>query len=654
MAYMHTDWINRTLVLMALLILPAFGARGQSYSKKVHKLPEVQVIAKRKDYYSEDQKIMRLDSATLAQYKSNSLGELISIATPVHIKSYGAKGALAVPNFRGTSAQHTAVTWNGFPINTMTLGQCDLSLFPSEFADQVSLTHSAPASLYGSGTFGGAISMDNRVDWNKKQALSLSGQLGSWNNQRYGLEGAVGNKKVHYRLRGLYQEATNDFKYKDYHQFGQPIEKRRHNAVRNIGVMQNIFYKPTARSKFEAGLWYQYRNKELPDIMGVSGESHASQKDSVLRAYAGWKGVFDHSALQVRSAFFYHHQLYKEKENAGDDRYMIHSPITTKKWMNDLNYRYYLNNRMTLDLGLQYSHMQADVDAYPKPVGEYRAALIGAFKYKNKNLTANASVRQQLNSYNNPLPQFSLGANYRPVKNLFVRTHFSTKYRLPTLNDKYWQPGGNKDLKPEHGWSGEIALGYVMDHNRLQAQTKMELTAYQSNIHELIEWVPMEGASLWHPINTSHAQTTGLEASLNHTFRWNQLELNIRSLYNYTRAKNLNKNQPEVYGKQLRYTPYHTFKNQLNTAWRQYNLGTSVRYTGKRYSTMDNDPAGMLEDYFLIDLSVSRKMQMKNIHGSLRLSVKNLLDRQYQIIANYPMPGRAYYINLSVQLNQLF
>jgi len=658
--YMHIQILQpiyritpAAFILAVGLLFPTL-AGGQQFSKKVHNLPEVEVVAKRNQYYTEDQKITVLDSSLLDNHGSSDLGELLSVATPIYIKSYGAKGSVAVPNFRGSSAQQTSVNWNGFPINSMTLGQCDLSLSPAEFTDKLFITHSAPASLYGSGTFGGTLSMENTPRWDQPTLLSVSTELGSWNSQRYSMKGQAGNDRLQYRLSGVYQEAQNDFEYRDYNQYGQPLEKRRHNAVQNIGLMQNIFFRHTSRSQFEAGLWYQNRNKELPDIMGSTGQSYASQKDSSLRAYAGWKGVFDQSALQVRTALFYNHQLYKEKENLHDEQYMIYSPITTQKWMNELNYRHYLNQQITFDLGVQYSRLQADVDAYSKPAEEYKASVIGAFQYKRSNLTTNLSVRQQFNPHTNPAPQFSLGANYRPIEKLFLRGHFSTKYRMPTMNDKYWQPGGNKNLKPEHGWTAEVGAGYTLDYNSHRAHSTLEMTAYQSKIHDMIEWMPMDGSSFWHPVNTSRVRTRGLEASLSHILHWNNYRLRLLSLYNYTRAVNRNEKQPGLYGNQLRYTPVHTLKNNLFITRKNYTLGTSIRYAGERYTTADNAPSGRLDDYLLLDLFVSKNMQLNNLKGNIKFSIKNLMDNQYQIIANYPMPGRAFYIHLNIQMNQIF
>ena len=642
-------------VLIWLLVLLSSPSTAQQFSKKVHKVPEVHVTSHRNQYYVEDQKITLVDSAELRQYQAMELGEMIEATTPLHIRSYGAKGAISVPSFRGSTAQHTSVTWNGFPIRSMTLGQCDLSLTPASFTDKVQIRHSAPGSLYGSGTFGGAIALSNEADWDRKQSLGLTSELGSWESRRYGVQANLGNEKLHYRVKGFYQKARNDFEYRDYNQFGKPLKERQNNSVRNLGVMQNFYYHPTTRNRFEAGIWYQDRLKHLPDIMGVSGQSHASQKDSSLRAYVGWKRIFDHASVQVRTGFFHHYQLYREKENPGDQHYMIYSPLETQKWLNDINYRHHFNNRMSFDVGLQYTRIQADVDDYSGLQKEYRAALIGAFKYQTRHITTNVSVRQQFNNYTNPLPQVSLGANYRPRgSQLFVRTHFSTKYRMPTLNDKYWQPGGNKDLKPEHGWTGEVGLGYVLKHDYLtDAQSRVELTGYQSNIYDMIEWLPKQGASYWHPVNNARVRTTGLEAGFQHRLQWNQLRVKLHALYNYTRALNLNNNQGETHH-QLRYTPLHSLKNSIRASFRKYSATASIRYTGDRYSTADNDPSGTLEDYTLVDMHLGRQWKMEHLQGDLQVSIKNLLDKQYQVIANYPMPGRAFYVNLNIQINQLF
>ncbi|MGM0531111.1 MAG: TonB-dependent receptor domain-containing protein, partial [Bacteroidota bacterium] len=209
----------------------------------------------------------------------------------------------------------------------------------------------------------------------------------------------------------------------------------------------------------------------------------------------------------------------------------------------------------------------------------------------------------------------------------------------------------NKDLKPENGWSGEIGIGYSPTLNGPVQNLQSEITLYTSKINELIQWVPTEEESYWHVINTSKVRNSGIEATASLNINWNNLNLDFKSVYNYTRSANLNKENPSTYKNQLRYTPFHTLKNSLLTNWNDYTLGTNINYTGKRYSSADNSRA--LEPYSVLDVFIKKQLELKNFDAQLKLSVKNIFDQNYQVIAYHPMPGRAYYINLKIKLNKL-
>ena len=38
------------------------------------------------------------------------------------------------------------------------------------------------------------------------------------------------------------------------------------------------------------------------------------------------------------------------------------------------------------------------------------------------------------------------------------RVNFSRNFRAPTLNERYWQPGGNPDLEPEESYNIEAGI----------------------------------------------------------------------------------------------------------------------------------------------------------------------------------------------------
>ncbi|MFP4042630.1 MAG: TonB-dependent receptor [Bacteroidales bacterium] len=641
------------LLVLAVFYLETASAQFVPYSKDIHEIQPVEVLGSRNEFYDEDQKKTTIDTSILKTFASANLDELLSLSSPIFINTYGSSGSLSTPKLRGSASNHTSLTWNGFPIENTTMGQSDLSLAPSEFSEKISITHGASGSLYGNGTFGGSIDLKNDVDWDANNNITISSEYGSWNNQRYNFKGLAGDKVLKYRLNGIYHRADNNFPYNDTQKFGNPRETRKNNDLNNIAFLQNIFYRPSPRNQIEGGVWVQSRRKNIPGLMGDYGNSISTQTDSTIKAYAKWNKIFSESSLQVKTGYFLDKQLYTEKEsNEEDQSYSIYSPIKTQRWLNDFNYRYYLNDNLTFDIGAQYSFINADVKAYEELIKEHRAALIGAAKYKWKKLTTNISYRHQFNNHSDPKPQVSAGARYEALHNkLYLRGNISSKYRLPTFNDKYWNPGGNQDIRPEQGWSGEMGLQHIHSINNIMNITT-EITGYRSKINDLIQWVPKDGASYWHAVNASKVQSTGIETALKIKAQWENVGIISNTFYNYTQSIYSDESKPAIHENQLRYTPYHTLKNYLNINYSGYNIGVSSQYTGKRYTNTNNSRE--LPGYFIADLSAHKQIQLQNTNINLKITVKNIFDEKYQVIAYYPMPGRAYYIKIQMKLKNLF
>lgn len=619
------------------------------FSKKVHSIDQVEITANRRKVYTDDFKQYTIDSA-LKKQPHNDLTELLAITSPVFLNTNGSAGSLATPSLRGTTANHTLVNWNGFPINSITLGQSDLSLSNTYFMDEISIIPSAPGTLYGSGTFGGAINLNNQATWNKTPSISASTEYGSWNHQRYSLSGQAGHDQLQVQAKGYYHNATNDYSYLNDQKRNPTWEKRNQNEVSDYGVMQNLFWNPSTRNKFQAGIWYQVKNKSLPPVMG-SQATEEQQNDSIFRAYAKWNHVFDQSSLQIKTGYFSHAQLYSKKEQASDDSFLVYSPIHTKKWMNDANFRVYHSDQLIFDLATQYSLLSAEVNTYENDIqNSHRLSFIGALKYKWNRLHANFSIRQQFNNQTDPKTQFSIGGNYHLLNDkLFIRGNFSTKFRLPTFNERYWPELGDPDIQPEQGYSGEAGISFIHKDQSLLKKITAELTGFYLKINNYIEWVPVN--SVYYAQNINQIFSRGLEFATQTTVELKPVTIHWSGNYNLTRSTNQGSEDESVNGKQLRYTPLHSLKQFLQFRYKQYALSGSMNYTGIRYVTKDH--AGFsLPAHTVFNLYASRSFQLKSFSGSLQLKVKNLMDTQYQVIRGYPMPGRGYYIKLNLTINQ--
>src|SRR5690606_22370891 len=85
-------------------------------------LEAVSIQGIRPERFMSGQKNLNIDSVSFHQNSNQTLGEFLLTQTPIIVKNYGA-GQLASVSFRGTSASHTAVLWNGININYPSLGQ---------------------------------------------------------------------------------------------------------------------------------------------------------------------------------------------------------------------------------------------------------------------------------------------------------------------------------------------------------------------------------------------------------------------------------------------------------------------------------------------------------------------------------------------------
>ena len=64
--------------------------------------------------------------------------------------------------------------------------------------------------------------------------------------------------------------------------------------------------------------------------------------------------------------------------------------------------------------------------------------------------------------------------------------------------------------------------------------------------------------------------------------------------------------------------------------------------SGERFSNQYNAPEYRLEGYTEHSVSAWRTFKLKKFSISAQAEVLNLFDKEYEIVQNYPMPGRQF------------
>ena len=71
-------------------------------------------------------------------------------------------------------------------------------------------------------------------------------------------------------------------------------------------------------------------------------------------------------------------------------------------------------------------------------------------------------------------------------------------------------------------------------------------------------------------------------------------------------------------------------------------LNYSFIYTGERYHGSSNILANYEQPWYTHDLSLRYGLRLRHVRLAATLEVNNVFDQQYDVVLNYPMPGRNF------------
>src|SRR5258708_1949411 len=161
------------VIISFFLIIAALTANAQADTVR---LKEVTIYGGAVSRYSSGTKVIqfRQDDET------GLLNKALTEETAAYFKSYG-NNQLSTISFRGTSASHTAVLWNGININSPTLGQTDFALLPVFLMEDIAVQYGTASSQYGTDALGGSIILSQSAPrFQRGTRLQLQQQNGSF------------------------------------------------------------------------------------------------------------------------------------------------------------------------------------------------------------------------------------------------------------------------------------------------------------------------------------------------------------------------------------------------------------------------------------------------------------------------------------------
>lgn len=617
---------------------------SQEVSDSTFLLEEVKITGKRIVTNTAGLKVLKQDSMTLANHSSSNLGQLISSQTTSFVKNYGPSGISTI-SFRGKSAVHSALIWEGFNINPNNLGIADISILPVFAFDDISVQYGGASSLFGSGLIGGGIHLSSDPGFDKGFRLREQISLGSFGFLNNNISLDYSNSRLSARAMMIHHTSSNEFEYDK----GKHRIKQSNAAVRSNSLLSQLAFKPGAKNLIKANFWISDTYREIPPSLTMSF-SDARQEDKFARTGLLWKSTFNEAVFISRFAYFYDYQHYVDPHE--DPAAEIDSEIILHSLLFETEYKKNLFEDIYMNSGISLAGYIADIEAYEDNRSRKQAAVFLSIVKNIRTLKWKTSVnaRQEIvEGLSNPFSA-SVGAEGKIWGVLSGRFNISKNFRLPTMNDLYWVPGGNKDLKPESSLNEEAGLGIELKKSEFWG-LEADVTFYNSHVQNWIIWLPLTGSSLWSPENIQTVWSRGIEASSKFSVHLNKFRLQLKPSLALTKSTfdEDPAGSADVKGNQLIYTPFLTYLIQCNILYKRVSLSFSHSYTGIRYITSDNKDE--LPPYWLDDIILSYLHKTGKHSFNIRLGVNNIFNKQYEVVLYRPMPGRSANISISYLLN---
>lgn len=601
-------------------------------------LKEVVVYGLPVTSYATGSKVQKISSGE----NVSTLADGLAGEASLYLKTYG-NGQLTTIALRGTTASQTAVLWNGVNINSPTLGQTDFSLIPMFLFDEATLHYGTASSLYGSDAIGGSVMMGHAAPvFSKTFHAGLYQQVGSFGRSATGVKASYGNERWHFRTKVYHAYIRNDFPFR-----ARAVgyrKKQRHASVTNTGFDQQVHIRLSARQTLSAELMYTDNFRENQPAV-TNDLANETTQDRNLRAALNYNNDAAWAVIHATAAYVSGDQEYTDDEP---------STVCTGQLTMQVNADKSLNTRSNLRFGVNYNYYSASSANFDH-LGESRYDAFASYRCAiAAPWIININVRQSFYDQHYAPISPSLGTEVHLRKTeksqLTVRAQSSRGFRVPTLNDRYYIPGGNPLIKPEKAIHAEG--GVMWSENLRNATVKIDATYYQSWIDEMIVWMPAVTDDLWPigtwtPSNLQKVNIRGTELTLRTENVSQRVKVAGGAAYSFTQSLNKKGVSADQNNNQLPYVPLHS-ANAFASLSNRSNWKLEVRYLymGLRHSNLDNEDHQALKAYGLIDLSIGKKHVFGKWSAEAKAEAKNLADVYYENLKNHAMPGRNYAISL--------
>lgn len=662
---------------------------AQSRLDSLQHLDEVVVTAKP---YKEVIPAQRLNGLQLERLNTHNVADALRYFSGVQIKDYGGMGGLKTIDVRNMGSHHVGVFYDGIQIGNAQNGVVDLGRFSLDDLEELSLYNGQKSEIFQSAkdfASASAVYMKARkpkFEAGKKTNLSVRYKAGSIQliNPSFRWEQKL-NEKLSLSLSGEYMKSDGKYKFR-YRRLNQEgkvaydTTATRWNSDIEAYRLEAGIYGNIHNGYWQAKLYYYHSDRGLPGaIVKNIWQNGERQGDKNFFAQATFvKDITPKYKLQLNGKFAYDYTHYLSRDTVQ----FLQESVTKKMQFDNTYYQqdWYLSVvnmysilpvwDVSLSVDFQYNKLNAVMRGvgtpftYPQRYTAW-AALATALNLGKWKLQADVlgtfvmeKVRNNVQAPDKSELSPAIIVGYKPFLNhdFNVRAFYKRIFRLPTFNDLYYAQIGFSQLNPEYTDQLNIGASYQKTfHSGWIDRISVQADAYYAAITDKIIAAPTGSSFRWMMTNMGKVESKGVDASAAAFGHIGPVKLNTNLSYSFTKAQDftkINGKKLSSYGDQIPYTPWHSGSVIAGVEYDSWTLNYSFIYVGERYNgAVNNISRNYVEPWYTHDFSLQKEFRIRSRY-LLKASVEmnNALNQHYDVVLNYPMPGRNFRFIVSLSL----
>lgn len=680
--------VRRILGFVCFAALPSL-LEAQSRLDSLQHLEEVVVTAKP---YKEIIPAQRLNGLQLERLNTHNVADALRYFSGVQIKDYGGMGGLKTIDVRNMGSHHVGVFYDGIQIGNAQNGVVDLGRFSLDDLEELSLYNGQKSEIFQSAkdfASASAVYMKARkpkFETGKTTNLLVRYKAGSIQliNPSFRLEQKL-NDNVSLSLSGEYMKSDGryKFRYRRLNQEGKvayDTTATRWNSDIEAYRVEAGIYGNMQNGYWQAKLYYYDSDRGLPGaIVKNVWQNGERQGDKNFFAQATFvKDVTPKYKLQLNGKFAYDRTHYLSRDTV----LFLQENVTKKMQFDNTYYQqdcylsvvnmYSISSvwDVSLSADFQYNKLNAVMRGVGTPftfprrytawvalatalnLGKWKlqADVLGTFVVEKVRNNVKAPDKSELS------PSLIIG--YKPLRHhdFNLRAFYKRIFRLPTFNDLYYAQIGFSQLNPEFADQFNAGGSYQKTFTSGPVdRISVQADAYYAVITDKIIAAPTGSSFRWMMTNMGKVESRGVEASAAVDGHVGRVKLNANLSYSFTKAQDFTKinGKPlSSYGDQIPYTPWHSGSVIAGVQYGTWALNYSFIYVGERYNgAVNNVPRNYVEPWYTHDFSLQKEFRILSRY-LLKASVEmnNALNQYYDVVLNYPMPGRNFRFILSLAL----